>query len=696
MISRFVTLSDYCVLEFMLTPIGDTSPEIINSEFFLCDNSNVDLFQIYNNEAALNKTKNTRGYSLVPIGGSRLVRVDLTDIPIYTQYDPKIIETQVSPSLSNFLVMDTMRFHFASGFNFTEIENIVLGARHKLNNLRQIQLASILINASTAQELLTFSNRPLFLGNSIYDKYVDIKIPAVAYLDQDFEQFGQNSFAYVITGGSGFIKNSPITVSLTEATYEDYNADNGETYELYRVVGYYEGSVPQINQFDNLGAVIQEASDGDYIEFYATWNNAFPEDLISTLNAQGVDNDWIIVHQLQVYEQIGTALIPSGNVLIYQEDNFDSPLSYRPILKDAAFAVSMSIDYTIRLLNKKTGDQIIRTGSLSVFNPNKYGKALAKIQLQSGPQSLKVYNKIERKSIETSNLFTGKTAISKQTITPQVITQVKEVKIAVPTFYKQANIRISQRNALIKSQDGTTELIFGQGDLVLPIDPTDNYLKFTVYEANPKKPGEQKFANLNNNSRFTLNFGKDGSFLYNSLTDPAFSNPSVGQIAFRIPKDQARKILESNDFRFYIALIAEDGTETLLYTGTWISSSEYAAVINSETRAKNDLLNDPSTIINGLRETITNLQNENARLKNRDITLDRSLLKQLQNNKTINSLASIPASISVANLTNDSANSSQVLIDQATTPTTTRKSTSANPNTQVYVDPNDVKLPNRV
>lgn len=688
MISRFVTLSDYCILEFMLTPIGDASPEIISSEFFVSDNSHVDLFQIYNTEASIGTTKNTRGYSVVPIGGSKLIRVDLTDIPIYTQYDPKITETQVNQSLSNFMVMDTMRFHFASGFNFTEVENVILGARHKLNNLRQIQLASILVNSSTAQELLTFNSKPLFLGNTIYDKYVDIKIPAVAYLDQDFEQFGQSSFSYAVTGGSGFIKDAPITVSLTEATYEEYNADNGEVYELYQVVGYYEGSVPQINQFDNLGAIIQEATDGDYIEFYATWNNAFPEDLISTLNAQGVDNDWIFIHQLQVYEQIGTAEVPSGNILLYQEDNFDEPLSYRPILKDAAFAVSMSIDYTLRLLNKKTGDQVIRTGSMSIFNPNKYGKRLAKIELKDGPQSLRVYNKIVKKTIEASNLFTGKTPVTKQSATPQVITQTKEVKVTVPTFYKQANIRISQRNALIKSQDGTSDLIFGQGELTLPIDPTDNYIKFTVYEADTTKPGQQRFANLNNNSRFTLNFGKTSSLIYNSLTDPSVENPASGQIAFRIPKDQARKILESSDSLFYIGLVAEDGTETLMYTGKWMPSSEYAAILSSASTAKNDLINDPAAAITSLQETITALQSENESLKNKiNSQASVSVSSQNQTYQTINPIASQQAATSVPGTSNNTVTQTTVSTDRDFTETTTRRSKSAKMSQSIQ-DPN--------
>ena len=141
MTSRFVTLSDYCILEYMLTPAGDPAPEIINTNYYFLENAHVDLFQIYNTDAYATVTKNSRGLSVVPVGGSKLIRVDLTDIPIYTAYDPSISEVELSNSYSNALVMDTMRFHFASGFNFTEVENIILGARQKLNDLKQINMS---------------------------------------------------------------------------------------------------------------------------------------------------------------------------------------------------------------------------------------------------------------------------------------------------------------------------------------------------------------------------------------------------------------------------------------------------------------------------------------------------------------------------------------------------------------------------
>lgn len=652
--SKFINLTEYCVLEYKMTPLSYYAPDIVNSDFFFVKNSNLDLYQIYNDEASATTTRNTRGVSVVPIGGSRLIKVDITQAPIYTEYDPNIIETQVSNTFTSILVMDTMRFHFASGFNFTEVENIILGAKQKLNNLKQVQFANVLVDSLTAQALLTFNNKPLFLANTIYDRYIDIKIPNCAYLDQNFDMFGPSSFEYIFTEGVGLIKNSPITVSLIEAVYEDFYADNNVTYQAYRVNNYFEASVSQINEFDNLGASIQEASDGDYIEFHATWNGEFPNDLISILNSRGSDQQWIIVHQLQVYEQIGTALVPSGNIVHYQEDSFDGPLTYRPILKDAGFAVSMSIDYTMRLLNKLTGEQVVRESSFSLMNPNKYGKRLGKIPLLDVPQSMKVYNKIVQSNIDASSLF--RTKSDNTTPTSKNTTTVKEIKVGVPIFYKQENIRLSHKNALLTSSDSTQEVIYGQGELILPVDPTDNYIKFTIYEADKKDPNKQSFANLNNNSTFRLNFGSDSILSYASLKDPAVENPSRGQIAFRVPKDQAKKILQTTDQLVYITLIGEDGSESLMYTGKWMPSSEYAAILKAADSAKSTLLNDPQTIISGLQNTIKELQTEVNTLKGRVVA--QSPINAIRATETYQSINALSANVPPSSVTVSPSNPS--------------------------------------
>ena len=615
--STFVNLSDYCILEYRSVPLGSPSPELLSSNFFLVDNRNTDALQIYNTDDYEAITHNSRSLSVVAVGGSRAIFNDVTLTPIYTQYDPNITETAISPTYSTNMVVDTVRIHFASGFNFSEVENVIFGVKQSLNDgVTQLQLANILLDAQTAQAIFTYSTRPLFLANTIYDRYVDLKIPSIPWLDADFLQFGSLSFEHQITKGIGFTRGAPITVFFSEATYGEYNAPNNVTYEQYQITSYNEGSISQVNKFDALGCHIEEAVDGDYIEFFATWNEAFPESLISILNESGPDQNWIFTHQLQVYEQIGSSIVPSGNLIVYQENNFDVPMTYRPILKEAGFAVAMSIDYTLRLINKSTGEQVVRTAALSVINPNKYGKRLAQIVLPDGPQSMKVYNKIVQKNFESGTLFAPKsthissygTALPTGGSSSVVIKKVPEL-----VMLKQAEIRLSQKNALHKMGNESDQVIYGQGRLTIPIDPTDNLIKFTVYQANPTNQTQQSRVDLNNASEFKMTFGTTTDFIFATVTDAKLTSPSRGELAFRVSKEKAVAILKTTDDQFHLSIVSKtDGTETMLYTGKWTSSVNYSDTITASEEAATALANENT--IAELRKKVTSLTATNEAL----------------------------------------------------------------------------------
>ena len=629
MISNFINLSSYCVLEFRSTPIGDSNPPLLTSQFYLVDNKHLGIKQIYNTDEYSTQTHNTRDFSLIGLGGSKLIYNDITLIPMYSDFDPLITETTVSSELSINMVMDTMRFHFASGFNFTEVEHIIVGARHKLNNITQIQLANIILNSVTTASLFSYNTRPLFLGNTIYDKYIDVKIPSIPWLDADFTQFGVNSFEHAITGGIGFIKNAPITVFLAEATQSDYFATNNIVYDQYQITQYYEGSVSQVNKFDTLGCHIEEAEDGDYIEFFATWNGAFPDSLIATLNESGADQEWIISHQLTIYEHIGSDIVLSGNSLVYQETNFDTPLTYRPILKQAGFAVAMSIDYIMRLINKKNGDQIIKTASISIINPNRYGKKLQKIELPNGPQSMRIYNKIEQKNFESNAIFTGAAPSSISTSAPNTaaltaqITALTAQKTALQALYdnalitttpfiKQANIKLSTSNALA----GGNQLIYGQGEAILVIDPVDNLIVVTIYSSS-LTPIDlvAGFTGV----IFKLTFGNTNNFIFSNTTIANMTSLTNGQILFKIPAIQAKLILADSEHNFMVTKVDPNLTETLMYTGTWLSSVDYQESIAAATAAVTAATN--AVLVAGLTESNRVLTENNRTLTGNNRTL---------------------------------------------------------------------------
>jgi hypothetical protein len=156
-------------------------------------------------------------------------------------------------------------------------------------------------------------------------------------------------------------------------------------------------------------------------------------------------------------------------------------------------------------------------------------------------------------------------------------------------------------------------------------------------------------------------------------------DPSKGQLAFRIPKDQAKKILESTNTTLFISLIGEDGTETLLYTGRWLPSSQYATVLRANEAAQNTLLNDPQAVISELREKITSLEASNAALIRRLGTtrpISGNLSTKTENIKNINPIAgqlNPYTDLVQANPNTETTNTTTIIEDEPV-PTTTRRS----------------------
>lgn len=631
MSSTFLRLTDYCIAEYIPTPVTVVpGGKVLTTDFYKLVNNKTGTRQIYNTDAANDVTRNSRDLTVVGVGGSRLIYLDPTLSPIYTEYDPELVETIVDSDLTTNQVFETVRLHFASGFNFTEVRNIIFGIKHNLNDNTQLIASNCILDSQTAQEIFSYNLRPLFIGNTIYDRYLEVDVPAIAWMIDDFDTLGVNSFAHVITDGIGFSKNSSPIVYLAEAAYEEYNAPNNITYDRYQISNYYESPVAKDNKFEPLGCYLAEATDGDYIEYFATWGGAFPEDAIAQLNSTGTDQDWILVHQLQVYEHVGGELIPSSNQIIYQEGNFDTPQYFRPILRNAGFAVAMSIDYTLRLLNRRGPEQVIKTASLSVFNPNKYGLRLTKLNLPEGPKSMKVYNKIIQKNYEIGSIFSPRSVhVNAATPTPGTAgtstIQIKEVLVPTYTMIKQSRIRLSQRNALNQVGNEAAELIYGQGRLVIPIDPTDNLIKFIVHQTNPIDATKQDRVNLNNNSEFRLVFGKTNDFVFAAAVDPALTSPSQGELAFRVPKEFAKRLATTTDPNFHIAVVSKaDGTETMMYTGTWAPSEKYSDILAAEEDALAIVANEAQVV--QLQQQVALLTSQNE-----DLTEEVASLKSQQN-----------------------------------------------------------------
>lgn len=596
--SRFISLTQYCVVEYQFEPLG--SLNFYTDDFIFVENNVNGGHQIFNKDSSYISTKNIQDLTVIPIDNNQYAYLDSEKIPNYLQYNTELVST----TLSGYnVVMDKVRFHFISGFDFDTFKALILSITHKENSGIINTFANILLAPETISQLITFNSKPLFLSNALYDRYIDIMVPSIKNINEDFvtAPVPSTTFAAAITPNSpsdpvGFIYNNPISITLVECGTKNTIYTNTSTkYDSYEGTNSYTASISQSNEFDNVGAYVNESIVGDYLEFYLTFNSGFPGELLSILNKRNPADDWIIVHQLSVFEQVGTAFINTSRLVFFQEDSYDEPNIFRPVLKNANEAISMSVDYLARLTNRRNGDQIIREGSFSLISPKKYGKELINLPLLNKPQSQKIYNKIVKNNFEATNLFIEPAPVgaAKSTPTSQTVTEVVRTEY-IPIFFNNNNISISNIESSVTVHDSTEEVIFGPGKWRFVLSPFDNILKIKVFTESSLSDGSNPLVPLDlniNSAKYRLVFETDsGKVSINNANDSNLENLSTGKIAFNISKKDSESIITSKTRTVYLISIAQDGRETLLYTGEWRKPSEQSDVdlAIEEARLKSD------------------------------------------------------------------------------------------------------------
>jgi len=633
--SRWIRINDYILAEYIYTDINN--PELSTDDYIVVKNKYNGLNQIFN--AASNTSNNIQDLTCVSLGTNQQVYLDLEKVPNYLDYDTNLEYT----TYTTFTVaVDTVRFHFISGFTFDTFKGYVLSVKNIENDNKPNIFANVLVYPTTFNDLIVFNPKPIFLTDAIFDKYIDVKIPSIKLLNDDFytSVTPNLEFAAAISpkhdtaGYKGFIKNANITISVDRVSDITLQRTNDTEYEVITLDEHKEARITQEDTYDNLNALIQDAPQGDYIEFFAEYNGAFVEDFIGKLEDQDPTANYVLIHQLSVFEQVGSAFINTAKQIFFQENAFDEPNVFRPVLKNGDVALSFSIEYLLRLINQTDGSQIIRTASYSSFEVKKWGTKIQKIQLSNAPQSHKIYNKIIKKDFESTLLFiepskteAGTDALGNVVLdttsfqTNNGTVNQNSQNVFTPIFYNHNTISAAYTNNFVKNKDNFKTLAFGQNNLWIILNPFDNVLKFNIFEL---KKGSQVPMNLTVSSSYNLTFLDSNSkkLRFSNLNDPNKEDLVNGELVFKIPSDDSAKILNSTNNQFYITTINKENTETVLYNGEWYKVEDKELVdvhINESTELANKNLKD-EVRIEELEAQVTDLKLEVEKTNAANIT----------------------------------------------------------------------------
>jgi hypothetical protein len=355
---------------------------------------------------------------------------------------------------------------------------------------------------------------------------MEFYIPSLADINFDFwnSTTAPNTLGYQYTFDNvGFQQDAQIYATLYEidTTITEVN-DN-----RYFITGEkYSASFNSSDLYSYVSAIVKESEDADYIEYYPTWKGQFLEDYINLLNAGG--GDWVVINQLQIYEQLGANFVKTFDMTSLQETAFDAPAAYRPVIRNASLAISYTIEYTMRLLNKSNGQEIIRKASFASTDPKKYGPQIQKINVLEGFTPVKVYNKIVKMT------ETDLTASVQYLGSPNIMTQ----NVYVNSYYDVNYISV----------DSTTDISNVLGQTVYPqglnyifINKFDNYVKFKIFtkSADKKQNVSLDLSSNGMNIKLAFIFDDQSKTYLDPVQDPAGADAGAGEVLFRI-EDVAR------------------------------------------------------------------------------------------------------------------------------------------------------------
>ena len=452
----------------------------------------------------------------------------------------------------NFILYDTVRLHLRSGFNFAArgYEGFLFEVSTERNDLVKNFLTQLVyLNQSNYE----FSNpKPFILGETLWSKYVNIKIPSLV---------GQNAEFLDRFYGDGTAGSSNVN-ALANYGISFKLLDKLETIEGYDYV--YTGeenafTVSREDEFSDFTVAVEQATDGDYFKIYGEKDNSIAGFEGHILNRiQTSQDDIVVIYDVEIFEQVGTSFIKTANNTFTQYEDFSTPLVFRPVIQNANTAVNFSIDVTMRIYNQTDNTQIVKKAALTVDRPAKYGKRLSALKIDNPNILTEVYNVLP-------------SLTSNKTISGFITDNLPRTTKYVPTFIERHNVIASSakveltgagNNDMLKEVEefDTTEFV-NEGDLSIAVPPFSTYIKFVI----AKKRGDDfELVSFENAELVILTFN-DGktklkfNHVYNKDVDMG-----KGEVLFKINEQNANTIRGMMNREFYISV--DNGTDESMVT----------------------------------------------------------------------------------------------------------------------------------
>ena len=453
---------------------------------------------------------------------------------------------------------DTIRLHLRTGYSFS-------GRGYEGFNFQvKVKRQSGVDSYFTSLVYLNSSNfeiqnpNPFTLVDSSFSKYIEIKVPSLIHIN-DPAKNKEFSDTFFNSGLDAILPSSNYDISLgligTVKTVEGY--------DYIEIASEKEISLAQEDEFVDIAINLNEATDGDYFEFFGTKDGS-KANFDSYINGiiQTTGDDITVFYDVDISEQLGVNYVSTYSNTFSQVDNFDERLIYRPVVLNSSISNNFLLQVAMRIYNETDNTQILKRASLVYDKPKKYGKRMSKINLSGNYGQNVIYNRLANTQVNRElNQFVNSSK--------PIIGETKYVPVALDTYGIVAGaINVKLDGAELESiktnfdykNEGETEITLSK--------VSDTFIKFSI--AKPK--GESLEAINLVNAEDIILIIKSGRIEQQVYHNPNFPDIDLGkgEVLFKVNKAIAtrfdRKDANASEDKFYINL-KNGTTESLLYYG---------------------------------------------------------------------------------------------------------------------------------
>ena len=503
---------------------------------------------------------NTQENSLFLVDGvlDKYAKVDTTDFNFL----------RLQNYSTSLILYDTVKLYFPSGFDFyTDYLGFYVNVyAHGYDNNTKYSLSNFFYTKDNTDAISIFDlPRPFLFDGKYWVRSIEFDIPSVfdisnqRIISNTINEPNPNSLNQNLTYGEGLGTNSPIFFDFGFIT---------STQSVLGTQYYFMGdlasfTLPQSPEFNEVGVVVEESSQGDYFEIYGTYMGSNENMDEFAYNEEVKGNKIELEYVVQLYEEN----IITTNQTYEVTENFSQKILYRPIIQFSN--TTAAIDVEMRIVNRVDGSYVSKFGSVGITNSiNKYGRTLTRLNMEEGVVNSEIFN-VKFKNIMQGNVTGGDNLLDL-------------VKIPYPVMIDKYRILTKSTNA----SPGTNDYV-PNGLLEIVITSFDTIVNFNIaQDINSKgEPMPYNLTELNNNSKILLSFKSDTEKVEKEIYYDADNAFEIGNIYFKIEENDyitIRRMYEKGYDNFYL-IVSSDSSNTQLYSGKYVFYEDLSFVSETTT-----------------------------------------------------------------------------------------------------------------